>query len=64
MERAICWFKPTAHEHLSRAWQMVGILERGGVPVYMVKAKDAGYILYEDEAQVFAVPFAETRRAL
>jgi hypothetical protein len=43
---------------------MAGILERGGVPVYMVKAKDAGYILYEDEAQVFAVPFAETRRAL
>jgi hypothetical protein len=20
--RAICWFKPTAHEHLSRAWYM------------------------------------------
>jgi hypothetical protein len=64
MERAICWFRPTAHEHLSRAWEMAGILERNGVPIYMIKTREAGYILYEDEAQVFAVPFAETRRAL
>src|ERR1043165_7831866 len=39
MERAICWFKPTAHEHLSRAWQMAGILERSGVPIYIVRRK-------------------------
>ena len=64
MDLAICWFKATAHEHLSRAWEIAGILERNGVPIYMVKAKEAGYILYEDEAQVFAIPFAGTRRAL
>ena len=24
-ERAICWFKPTAREHLARAWEMIAI---------------------------------------
>jgi hypothetical protein len=30
-ETAICWFKPTAREHLARAWEMVAILERNDV---------------------------------
>src|SRR6185437_13432924 len=54
IERAICWFKPTAHEHLSRAWEMAWVLERNDVPIYLLKTKRTGYILYEDEAQVFA----------
>jgi len=64
IERAICWFKPTAREHLSRAWEMAWVLERNGVLIRMIKAKRTGYILYEDEAQVFAEPFADTRRVL
>lgn len=63
-ERAICWFKSTAHEYLSRAWEMAWILERNGVAVWTIKTKRAGYILYEDDAQVFAEPFADMRRAL
>jgi hypothetical protein len=62
--RAICWFKPTAHEHLSRAWDMATILERNDVFVRMVKAQRTGYILYEDEAQILAEPFADVRRVL
>jgi len=64
LERAICWFKPTAHEHLTRAWEMAAILERNEVFIRMIKAQRAGYILYEDEAQVFAQPFADIRRVL
>ena len=64
LERAISWFKPTAHEHLSRAWEMASILERNGVLIRMIKAKRIGYVLYEDELQVFAEPFADIRRAL
>ena len=30
-ERAVCWFKPTAREHLARAWELVTILERNDV---------------------------------
>ena len=63
-ERAICWFKPTAREHLARAWEMIAVLERNNVFVRMIKARKIGYILYEDEAQVFAEPFADTRLIL
>jgi hypothetical protein len=62
--RAISWFKPTARAHLSRAWDMTTILERNNVPIRMIKARSAGYILYEDEAQIFAEPFADIRRVL
>lgn len=62
--RAICWFKPTAHGHLSRAWEMATILERNNVFIRMITTRRTGYILYEDEAQIFAEPFAEIRRVL
>ena len=63
-QRAICWFKPTAHDHLSRAWEMATILERNDVFVRMIKVERTGYILYEDEAQILAEPFADIRRVL
>ena len=64
IERAISWFKPTAHVYLARAWEMAAILERNDFFVRMIKAQKTGYILYEDEAQVFAQPFADIRRVL
>ncbi|HEV2837001.1 MAG TPA: hypothetical protein VGW58_16915 [Pyrinomonadaceae bacterium] len=63
-ERAICWFKSTAFAHLSRAWEMAAILERNDVFVWTIKVQRTGYILYQDEAQVFAEPFADIRRVL
>lgn len=62
--RAICWFKPTAREHLSRAWEMAWILERNDVFIRTIKAARTGYVLYEDEAQILAEPFADIRRLL
>jgi hypothetical protein len=62
--RAICWFKPTAHEHLSRAWEMATILERNDVFIWTIKAQRTGYVLYEDEAQILAEPFADIRKVL
>jgi len=62
--RAICWFRSTAHAHLSQAWELATLLERNNVFVWMIKAARTGYILYEDEAQVLAEPFAEIRRLL
>ena len=62
--RSICWFKSGAQEHLRRAWQMTMILERNNVFVRMIKSRRAGYIIYEDEAQVLAEPFADIRRIL
>jgi len=57
--RAICWFKDTAHEHLAWAWWMVAILENHQVPVHLLKAERVGYVVYEDEYQIVAEPFAE-----
>jgi hypothetical protein len=62
--RAICWFKPHAHEHLSRAWEIVAILERNDVLSWTIKIARAGRIFYEDEAQILAEPSVAIRRLL
>jgi hypothetical protein len=61
-ERSLCWFKPTAHEYLRRAWEMVTILENRDIFIYTLKCQAPGYILYEDEEQVLAFPAADARR--
>ena len=57
--RAVCWFRPTAREHLARAHDMVNILEENGVFVRRIKAPKVGYVVYEDEHQVVAEPVAD-----
>lgn len=59
--RAICWFRPTAREHLARIHEMVVILEDNGVLIRRIKAPKVGYVVYEDEHQVVAEPYADTR---
>jgi len=49
--KAISWFKDKAYEHLSQIRSLVAILENHGV----------GYIVYEDEYQIVAEPFADRR---
>jgi len=56
--RAISWFKDTAHEHIARARSLVAILETHDVSVRMMKSDRVGYVVYEDEYQVVAEPFA------
>jgi hypothetical protein len=41
---------------------MVAILQNHGIPVRMLKADRIGYVVYEDEYQVVAEPFADTQR--
>jgi len=60
-DRAICWFKPTAHEHLRRAWELVSILERNDVLIWTIRSPRTGYVHYEDEVQVFAQPYDDVR---
>jgi hypothetical protein len=59
--RGICWFRPTAREHLARIHEMVAIIEDNGVLIRRIKAPKVGYVLYEDEHQVVAEPYADTR---
>jgi len=57
--RALSWFKDTAVEHLEYVRELVMILENHGVYVRMLKAKRVGYVVYEDEYQIVAEPFAD-----
>jgi hypothetical protein len=58
--KAISWFKHTAIEHLARVRELAAILDNHGVPVRTLKAKRVGYVVYEDEYQIVAEPFADT----
>lgn len=55
--RAICWLKMTAVEHVSRMRELAAILEYKGVPVQELRTERPGYVVYEDEYQVAATPF-------
>ena len=61
---AICWFKPTACEHLAKAWELVTILERNDILIWTIKSHRAGRVYYEDEVQIFALPDRHVRRQL
>ncbi len=58
--RGIAWFKDVAHEHLRRAREMISILETQGVVVEVIETQRPGYVVYEDEFQIVAEPFADT----
>ena len=59
--RGIAWFRDTATEHISRVQQLRVVLEAHGYHVSMLREERPGYIVYEDEHQVIAEPFADTR---
>ena len=58
-KRAISWFRDSAREHIAWIRGLVAILENHGVAVQMLKSNHVGYIVYEDEYQVVAEPFAD-----
>ena len=59
---AVCWFKPGAHVYLAKAWELVTILERNDILIWTIKSPCAGYVYYEDDVQVFAIPYHDVRR--
>jgi hypothetical protein len=61
-EMAVCWFKSTAHEHLAKAWELVTILERNDILIWTIKSHSTGYVYYEDNFQIFAIPYDNVRR--
>jgi hypothetical protein len=57
--RAISWFKDSARDHISRVRELVAMLEHHGISVRMLTTDRVGYIVYEDEHQIVAEPFAK-----
>ena len=52
--RAIFWFKSSAHESVSRIWELVHFLRQHGYHVQTYKCSHLGNVSYEDEFQVAA----------
>jgi hypothetical protein len=59
-QNGISWFKDSAREHVGKMRDMAALLEHHGIAVSMIKTTRPGYIVYEDEFQVVAVPFADS----
>jgi hypothetical protein len=56
--KAISWFKDTAHEHIAHVRTLVAILQNHGIWVRILTTDRVGYVVYEDEHQIVAEPFA------
>ena len=57
--KAISWFKDSARDHLAHIRDLVAILQNHGISVRMLKTDRVGYVVYEDEYQIVAEPFAD-----
>lgn len=55
---AITWLKASATAHVTRMHELAALLEQKDVHVDEIRSEKPGYIVYEDEYQVAAVPFA------
>lgn len=54
--RAISWFKDSAEEPLRHIWSIKAVLEEFGYHIEIIKSRDPGVVIYQDEWQVVAKP--------
>lgn len=57
--RAICWLKDSATQHILQLREIVSILERHDIHTEMIQTDRPGYVVYEDEFQIVAEPFSD-----
>ncbi len=58
----ISWIRSSAADHMRRLRRIADLLDGVGVQVQELRTTRPGYILYEDEFQVVALPFKDTPR--
>lgn len=56
--RALSWFKDSAKIYIRKARKIADLLAKYDVSTDMLTSNNPGYIIYEDEDQVAAIPFA------
>ncbi len=59
---ALGWYRNTAKEHIAKMYELSQVLEKYGIIVSVVRRKDPGYIVYEDDIQVTALVYREDRK--
>jgi hypothetical protein len=60
--RAIFWFKTDAQECIRQVWRLTRWLRVCEVNVEIVRTVRPGYVVYQDDFQVAAIPFRDTFR--
>jgi hypothetical protein len=56
---AVCWFKDSATEMIAQVWELVVLLREHGQPVRMLRSRNPGKVLFEDDYQVVVVEWRE-----
>jgi hypothetical protein len=59
---SLSWFKDSAKDHIKKIYEIREVLEKYGIIVEVVSTRNPGYIIYEDEYQVSAIPFKTDRK--
>lgn len=59
--RGISWLRASADEHVQALRSLAEVVARCGYEVSEVRETRVGYLTYEDEVQVVAEPFRDTR---
>ncbi len=58
--QALSWFKSGSGGHIDQMRRFQALLEAHGVAVTILRTDRPGYVVFEDELQVAAYPFADT----
>lgn len=56
---AICWLRSDAAESLKRLRTLVDLYQLAGYPVWMQTTQTPGRVVYRDDYQIAAVPYAD-----
>jgi hypothetical protein len=57
---ALSWFRSNSERHIAKMRDLQRLLEAHGVAVEVLRTRRPGYVLYADDFQIVAYPFAET----
>ncbi|NPD16286.1 hypothetical protein HOY34_13890 [Xinfangfangia sp. D13-10-4-6] len=58
--QGLSWFKEDATPVITRAFDLIALLKEHDCQTEIIRTDRVGYILYEDDDQVVAEPFADT----
>ena len=58
---ALSWFKESARVHIAKMREIAVILEGNGFGTEVLFCERPGYVVYDDEFQTVAEPYAETK---
>lgn len=55
--KGICWIRHEAEDFVSHMWRIKSILENHDIYVEVLRSDNPGYVVYQDEFQIVALPY-------